>query len=68
MLIFDEVQTGIALTGKWWAHQHYVQPDLISFGKKTQVCGILSTGRIDEIGKCFQKTEQNKFNLGRKYG
>jgi len=49
MLIFDEVQTGIALTGKWWAHQHYVQPDLISFGKKTQVCGVLSTGRIDEI-------------------
>ncbi|MBK6537250.1 MAG: L-lysine 6-transaminase [Ignavibacteria bacterium] len=49
MLIFDEVQTGIALTGKWWAHQHYVQPDLISFGKKTQVCGVLSTDRIDEI-------------------
>jgi L-lysine 6-transaminase len=49
MLIFDEVQTGIALTGKWWAHQHYVQPDLISFGKKTQVCGVLSTGRIDDI-------------------
>lgn len=49
MLIFDEVQTGIAMTGKWWAHMHYVQPDLISFGKKTQVCGILSTGRIDEV-------------------
>ncbi|MEO8664926.1 MAG: L-lysine 6-transaminase [Ignavibacteria bacterium] len=49
MLIFDEVQTGIALTGKWWAHMHFVQPDLISFGKKTQVCGILSTGRIDEV-------------------
>lgn len=49
MLILDEVQTGIALTGKWWAHQHYVQPDLISFGKKTQVCGTLSTGRIDEV-------------------
>ncbi|MEO6694474.1 MAG: L-lysine 6-transaminase [Ignavibacteria bacterium] len=49
MLIFDEVQTGIALTGKWWAHMHYVQPDLISFGKKTQVCGTLSTGRIDEV-------------------
>jgi L-lysine 6-transaminase len=28
---------------------HYVQPDIISFGKKTQVCGILSTTRIDEI-------------------
>lgn len=49
LLILDEVQTGIALTGKWWAHQHYVQPDLISFGKKTQVCGVLSTDRIDEV-------------------
>ncbi len=49
LLIFDEVQTGIALTGKWWAHQHYVQPDIISFGKKTQVCGILSTNRIDDV-------------------
>jgi L-lysine 6-transaminase len=52
MLIFDEVQTGIALTGKWWAHQHDkigVVPDMISFGKKTQVCGVLCTERIDEI-------------------
>lgn len=49
LLIFDEVQTGIALSGKMWAHQHFVKPDLISFGKKTQVCGILSTDRIDEI-------------------
>jgi len=49
LLIFDEVQTGIALTGKWWAHQHFVEPDVISFGKKTQVCGILSTGRVDDI-------------------
>lgn len=49
LLIFDEVQTGIAMTGKWWAHQHYVKPDIISFGKKTQVCGILVTDRVDEI-------------------
>jgi len=49
MLIFDEVQTGIAMTGKMWAHQHYVKPDIISFGKKTQVCGILSTNRIDDV-------------------
>lgn len=49
MFILDEVQTGIALTGKWWAHEHYIKPDLVSFGKKTQVCGMLSTDRIDEI-------------------
>ncbi len=49
IFILDEVQTGIAMTGKWWAHEHYIKPDIISFGKKTQVCGILSTDRIDEV-------------------
>jgi L-lysine 6-transaminase len=59
MLIFDEVQTGIALTGKWWAHQYYVQPDLMSFGKKTQVCGVLSTNRIDDVDEnVFRKSSR----------
>lgn len=49
LFIIDEVQTGVGMTGKWWAHQHYVQPDIIAFGKKTQVCGILSTTRVDDI-------------------
>lgn len=49
MLIFDEVQTGVGMTGKMWAHQHFVQPDMIAFGKKTQVCGFLCGKRIDEI-------------------
>ena len=32
---FDEVQTGIGITGKMWAFQNYsVVPDVISFGKK----------------------------------
>jgi len=49
LFIIDEVQTGVGMTGKWWAHQHYVQPDIIAFGKKSQVCGILSTDRVDDI-------------------
>jgi L-lysine 6-transaminase len=49
LFIIDEVQTGIAMTGKWWAHQHYVEPDIIAFGKKMQVCGMLSNERIDDI-------------------
>ena len=50
ILIFDEVQTGIGITGKMWAHEHYsVKPDILSFGKKTQVCGLLAGKRIDEI-------------------
>lgn len=43
LLILDEVQTGIAMTGKMWCYEHLgILPDIISFGKKTQVCGILA--------------------------
>lgn len=50
LLIFDEVQTGLGLTGKWWAYQHFdIIPDILCFGKKTQVCGICSTNRINEV-------------------
>src|SRR6266850_436431 len=49
LLIFDEVQTGMGITGRMWMHQHHdVRPDLLSFGKKTQVCGMMGGGRIDE--------------------
>jgi len=49
LLIFDEVQSGVALTGRFWAHQHFdVQPDLVAFGKKMQVCGMLAGKRLDE--------------------
>jgi len=55
LLIYDEVQTGIGLTGKFWAHEHYVKPDILAFGKKTQVCGILAGRRVDEIeSNCFK--------------
>jgi L-lysine 6-transaminase len=49
MLIIDEVQTGIAMTGKMWAHQHFIEPDMIAFGKKMQVCGFMCSKRIDEV-------------------
>lgn len=49
LLIYDEVQTGIGMTGKFWAHEHYVKPDILAFGKKAQVCGILVGDRIDDI-------------------
>ncbi|NIQ13490.1 MAG: L-lysine 6-transaminase, partial [Candidatus Dadabacteria bacterium] len=50
MLILDEVQTGVGMTGKMWAYEHYgIIPDMICFGKKTQVCGFCSTNRIDEV-------------------
>lgn len=49
LLMFDEVQTGIGMTGKMWAYEHYVQPDIIAFGKKTQICGIMVSDRIDDV-------------------
>ncbi len=51
LLIFDEVQTGWS-TGSWWASDHLtggVRPDIFSFGKKTQQCGIAAGKRIDEV-------------------
>lgn len=57
MLIFDEVQTGVGMSGKFWAYEHFdVVPDLLAFGKKMQVCGIISTGRVDEVeDNCFKE-------------
>ena len=50
MFILDEVQTGVGLTGKMWAYEHFdFKPDIIAFGKKAQVCGIMVTSRVDEV-------------------
>ncbi|MEA2491821.1 MAG: L-lysine 6-transaminase [Acidobacteriota bacterium] len=52
LLIFDEVQSGVGITGKMWSFQHYgVEPDLFCFGKKTQVCGFASNDRIMELAE-----------------
>jgi L-lysine 6-transaminase len=56
LLMFDEVQCGFGITGKFWAAEHYVQPDIISFGKKSQICGIMVSDRIDDVEEhCFRK-------------
>jgi L-lysine 6-transaminase len=58
LLIFDEVQTGIGITGRMWAHEHWdLRPDVVAFGKKTQVCGCLAGPRVDE-------EPQNVFRVG----
>ncbi|MGW0161711.1 L-lysine 6-transaminase [Mycobacterium sp. NPDC003323] len=50
LLIFDEVQTGCGITGTAWAYQQLgVTPDVVAFGKKTQVCGVMAGRRVDEV-------------------
>ena len=50
LLIFDEVQCGMGLTGKNWCCEHFgVMPDLLALGKKAQVCGVMAGPRLDEV-------------------
>ncbi|MFE2997795.1 L-lysine 6-transaminase [Nocardia sp. NPDC059246] len=50
LFILDEVQTGVGMTGSVWAYQQLgLEPDVVAFGKKTQVCGIMAGGRVDEV-------------------
>jgi L-lysine 6-transaminase len=50
LLIFDEVQCGMGATGRTWCCQHFnVLPDLLAFGKKAQVCGVMAGPRLDEV-------------------
>jgi L-lysine 6-transaminase len=56
LLIFDEVQCGMGITGKNWCCEHFdVLPDLLCFGKKAQVCGVMAGPRLDEVkDNCFR--------------
>ena len=62
MLIYDEVQTGVGVTGKMWAHQLFnssARPDIIAFGKKMQICGIFAGERVDEVeNNVFQESSR----------
>ena len=59
LLMFDEVQTGFGLTGKFWAHEYYVKPDIVAFGKKAQVCGIMVSDKVDEVkDNCFHTSSR----------
>jgi predicted acetylornithine/succinylornithine family transaminase len=45
LLIFDEVQTGMGRTGKWYTHQHWnVKPDVITLAKA--VAGGMALGGL----------------------
>lgn len=55
LLIFDEVQTGVGITGRMWCCEHFdMLPDVLAFGKKMQVCGIMAGPRIEEVDNVFK--------------
>jgi len=56
LLIFDEVQCGMGITGRNWCCEHFgVSPDLLAFGKKAQVCGVMAGPRLDQVkDNCFR--------------
>jgi L-lysine 6-transaminase len=50
LFVLDEVQTGGGMTGTAWAYQQLgLAPDVVAFGKKLQVCGVMAGGRVDEV-------------------
>jgi L-lysine 6-transaminase len=66
LFICDEVQTGVGLTGSAWAYQQLgLTPDLVAFGKKTHVCGVMGGGRLDEVdGHVFQTSSRLNSTFG----
>ncbi|BBB32561.1 L-lysine 6-transaminase [Thermotomaculum hydrothermale] len=55
LYIVDEVQTGVAATGKMWCFEHFgFVPDIVSFGKKLQVCGIMVSDKVNEVDSVFK--------------
>lgn len=61
LFIVDEVQTGFGTTGKWWCFEHFnhLNPDIVSFGKKSQQCGIFAGRRIDYVeNNCFAQSSR----------
>jgi L-lysine 6-transaminase len=50
LFVLDEVQTGVGITGTAWAYQQLgLEPDIVAFGKKVQLGGIMAGRRVDEV-------------------
>lgn len=67
LLICDEVQVGMGITGTMWAYQQMgIIPDIVCFGKKTQVCGILANKeKIDQVEhNVFQESSRINSTFG----
>jgi len=66
-LIIDEVQTGLARTGKWWAFQHYgIKPDIIAIAKALQVGAVVFDKKLEPLQKgvlssTWGRWQQNRY-------
>ncbi len=50
-MIIDEVHTGVAATGKFWAHEWWdleSPPDIVTFSKKFQASGFFYSDELKQ--------------------
>ena len=61
--IVDETKTGVGITGKMWAHEHWFlqdHPDIVTFGGKAGISGYYSTNdyRLSDFGEGISYEQQ----------
>lgn len=61
--IIDEVQTGFGVTGQmWYSDKVGLSPDILIFGKKSQICGIMVNDKYSEAIKSQYRKLQVTFD------
>ena len=60
-LVFDEIQIGFGATGKLWYFEHLdITPDIVLFGKKSQISGLMVVEKFNGI---FDKEHVNRLEV-----